>query len=116
MEIDLKDFVHALSYQQLLKLQFDLSHGSIGLQKIVGLRLKELEQSHQKVCATCNGPIHKHDTPYTVLFGPSDFRKKASCCAMDCFIEFVEKLKQYEGQSTTNYEDSTLHEKTSLRE
>jgi hypothetical protein len=106
MEIDLKDFVHALSYQQLLRMQFDLSHGAIGLQKIVGTRIKELEQANQKVCATCNGPIQTHTQTYTVLFGPTDFRKKATCCAMDCFVEFVEKLKQFEGQSTTKYEET----------
>jgi len=35
------------------------------------------------------------------LFGPSDFRKKATCCGMDCMEQFMGKLKQFEGIKTT---------------
>jgi hypothetical protein len=98
MEYRIEDLVEGLTYAQLLRMQFDLNHGSLQLKKLVDSRIKQLEQANRRVCATCNCPImDDSDHVYTLMFGPSDFRKKATCCGMDCFDEFVKKVKEYEG-------------------
>lgn len=98
MEYRIEELVEGLTYAQLVRMQFDLSHGSIQLKKLVDSRIKHLEAQNRRVCATCSCAIlDDSDHVYTIMFGPSDFRKKATCCGMDCFEQFLTKLKQYEG-------------------
>ncbi len=102
MEYTVDDLVDGLSYSHLLRMQFDLNHGALHLKKLVDARIRMLEAANRKVCAACGNDIDSENaSAYTVVFGPSDFRKKATCCGMDCFEEFIVKLKQYEGIKTT---------------
>lgn len=101
MEYTIDNLVDGLTYAQLLKMQFDLQHGALNLRKLVDSRIKQLETQNRKVCACCGFEITvDSDSSYTLVFGPSDFRKKATFCAMDCFEQFLKKLKEYEGLST----------------
>ncbi|HLP80164.1 MAG TPA: hypothetical protein VK158_05995 [Acidobacteriota bacterium] len=101
MEYTVEDLVAALTYGQLLKLQFDLNHGSLYAKKLISKRITELETVPRKICATCNCELPEQaDYAYTITFGPNDFKKKATCCGMDCLEQFMGKLKQFEGIRT----------------
>lgn len=102
MEYTIENLIDGLTYAQLLKMQFDLTHGAMGLRRLIDERIKMLENQNRKVCVTCGTEIFTDSTStFTVLFGPADFRKKATCCGMDCFERFTIKLKQFEGSKTT---------------
>ena len=102
MEYTIDNLIDGLTYAQLLKMQFDLQHGGLYVKKLVESRIKMLENQNRKVCVSCGAEVFADSSStYTVLFGPSDFRKKATCCGMDCMEQFMGKLKQFEGIKTT---------------
>jgi hypothetical protein len=98
MKLSIADAVALLDYQELLALDMDVAHGSLGLRKIVQERITRLETTHQKHCASCGTLLCTDNHCYTLVFGPSELRKKATCCGMDCFEQFVAKIKTYEAE------------------
>jgi hypothetical protein len=96
--IELADMVKMLPYDKLIHLLQDIETGGNQLRFMLQERIKELEKTKQKVCASC-GIEFSSDAPYTMVFGPVDMRKKASFCGLDCmntFTKQLEELKHYD--------------------
>ena len=83
-----------LDYNELMRFKNDLDSGAITLKKLVEEKIKKKLKEHEKICATCSSPLNFYNTNnYTLLFGPDDFKKKASFCGLDCLEYFIIKLK-----------------------
>ncbi|MFH1133574.1 MAG: hypothetical protein V1735_03725 [Nanoarchaeota archaeon] len=90
----LTSFLQSLELQELLALRRDLSSGCIVIKRELAKRIQEERKQHASHCTTCQAPIDPSSaSTFTVLFGPDDFKKRASFCAMDCMSYFMERLK-----------------------
>jgi hypothetical protein len=93
----LKDIIAGLEHQELLKMKKDLEEGSLHIRKLVNKQIREHEKRHQMNCATCLSDLNQYSrSNYTLLFGPDDFKKKASFCGLDCLEYFLNNLKELE--------------------
>ena len=90
-----EEVVDILDYNELMRFKGDLDTGAITLKKLLEDRIKRKLKEHEKVCATCSGELNFYKTNnYTLVFGPDDFKKKASFCGLDCLEYFIIKLKE----------------------
>ena len=90
-----EEVVDILDYNELMRFKGDLDTGAITLKKLLEDRIKRKLKEHEKVCATCSGELNFYKTNnYTLVFGPDDFKKKASFCGIDCLEYFIIKLKE----------------------
>ena len=90
-----KEFLDSLEHYELVKIKQDLDKGSIDLGKSIQNKINELERRHSKFCVTCSNNLDPYNSSsFTLLFGPEDFKKKASFCGSDCLVYFLTKLKQ----------------------
>ena len=90
-----KHLIEALDYQDLQQIKKDLDQGGIEISSLVVKRLQEKERQHGTFCVNCHAdidPSNRHNC--TLIFGPIDFRKKASFCALDCLEYFISGLKK----------------------
>lgn len=86
--------VKSLDHRELMKLKKDLRHGGIYLKNLVREMVKENEKKNNGHCVICGEKINQLDiNNYTLLWGPEDFKKKASFCAIDCLKYFLTKLE-----------------------
>ena len=91
----LSRFLSTLEHYELVKLKQEMENGNLDVEKEVQENVKELEKKHAKYCATCSNTLNLYNTNnYTIIFGPEDFKKKASFCGLDCLEYFLIKLKQ----------------------
>jgi len=91
----LSKFLSSLEHYELVKLKQEMENGNLDVEKEVQENVKELEKKHAKYCATCSNTLNLYNTNnYTIIFGPEDFKKKASFCGLDCLEYFLIKLKQ----------------------
>ncbi len=91
----LRDVIDYLDSDELLRIKVDLEKGGIHLKDFVSIKLKERENLHRQICSNCQADIDPHSTSiYTLVFGPSDFKKKATFCGMDCLEYFLESIKE----------------------
>ncbi len=89
------DVVGSLDYDNLIELQRDLLRGGASIKQVVSIKLKEITATEVRVCATCGGTINMRvANEFTLIFGPSDFKKRASFCAIDCMEYFTANLKR----------------------
>ena len=89
------EFLNSLEHYELVKLKQELEKGNLDLTKALQNKIKEHEKKHAKYCTTCSNTLDPYNTNnYTLIFGPDDFRKKASFCGLDCLEYFLIKLKQ----------------------
>ena len=89
-----EDVIDVLDYNELMRFKTDLDSGAIALKKLIEENVKRKLKEHEKTCATCSGELNFYKTSnYTIIFGPDDFKKKASFCGLDCLEYFVAKLK-----------------------
>jgi hypothetical protein len=96
----IKDIVTHIDHEDLMKLRQDLDKGGIHLKNLIEKQIKENEKKHEAYCSTCNINIDPQQVNnFTLLFGPEDFRKKASFCGLDCLEYFLGKLKKIEEKS-----------------
>ena len=89
------EIIDMLNYEELVDLQRDLFGGGTSIKQVVNNRIKEVNDSQTRVCATCGGTVNlsvNHE--YTLIFGPKDLKKRASFCAVDCLEYFFAQLKQ----------------------
>lgn len=95
MSKKVSEIVAMLNYEELVDLQRDLFGGGTSIKQVVNNRIKEVNESQTRVCATCGNTVNlslNHE--YTLIFGPKDLKKRASFCAVDCLEYFFVQLKQ----------------------
>lgn len=95
MSKKVSEIVAMLNYEELVDLQRDLFGGGATIKQVVSNRIKEVNDSQTRVCATCGNTVNlslNHE--YTLIFGPKDLKKRASFCAVDCLEYFFIQLKQ----------------------
>ena len=91
----LKKFLDSLEHYELVRLKQQIEKGSLDIEKEIGESITEHERKHAKFCATCSNSLDPYNTNnYTIVFGPDDFRKKASFCGLDCLEYFLTNLKR----------------------
>lgn len=92
-------FLESLEHYELVKLKQDMEKGTLDVTKLIQKQIKEHEKRHASYCATCSNTLDSYNTNnYTIIFGPEDFKKKASFCGLDCLEYFLIKLKQMQGE------------------
>ncbi|MGM5483832.1 MAG: hypothetical protein ACQER9_02850 [Nanobdellota archaeon] len=85
----------SLNYDELLRLQRDLSSGGLYLNHLVNKKIQEVETSGRSVCASCGCDFEESKTsPYTLVFGENTIKKKASFCGLDCMEDFLRDLRR----------------------
>ena len=88
-------FLSSLEHYELVRLKQEIEKGNLDMEKEIQENIKERERKHSKFCATCSNNLDLYNTNnYTIIFGPEDFKKKASFCGLDCLEYFLIKLKQ----------------------
>ena len=101
----LTKFLSSLEHYELVRLKNELEKGSIDFEKTIQDQIKEHEKKHSLFCTTCSNDLDYYNTNnYTIIFGPEDFRKKASFCGLDCLEYFMIKLKQIKGEGKNSKE------------
>ena len=89
-----EEVVDILDYNELMRFKSDLDSGAITIKKLLEENIKKKLKEHEKTCATCSNTLNFYKTSnYTIVFGPDDFKKKASFCGLDCLEYFINKLK-----------------------
>ncbi len=89
-----EDVIDILDYNELMRFKNDLDSGAITLKRLLEEKIKKKLKEHEKICATCSSELNFYRTSnYTLVFGPDDFKKKASFCGLDCLEYFITKLK-----------------------
>jgi hypothetical protein len=89
----LLNMINSMDTDELRLIQRDLYEGNIGY--LVRRRLFELDKDKdddKKVCPVCGTKITETNDKFTLVFGPPDFRKKASFDEADCLRFFVSGL------------------------
>jgi len=95
-----EEVFEVLDYNELMRFKSDLDSGAITLKKLLEEKIKGKLKEHEKICATCSGQLNFYKTSnYTIVFGPDDFKKKASFCGLDCLEYFIIKLKDMKTQA-----------------
>jgi len=88
-------FLGSLEHYELVRLKNEIEKGNLDIEKEIRGYIKDHEKKHAKYCTTCSNTLDPYNTNnYTIIFGPDDFRKKASFCGLDCLEYFLIKLKQ----------------------
>jgi len=91
----IKEEIEDWEYYELKELQKELLGGSTNLVKIVGRKVKDLEQDTGCICPVCNSAIDSSKpATFTLIFGPNNINKKISFCALDCLQYFISQLKE----------------------
>ena len=90
-----EEVMDILDYNELMRFKSDLDSGAVTLKKLLEEKIKKKLKEHEKICATCSNNLNFYKTNnYTLIFGPDDFKKKASFCGLDCLEYFTIKLKE----------------------
>ena len=91
-----EDVFEILDYNELMRFKIDVDTGAITVKKLLEEKIKNKLKEHEKVCVTCSNNLNFYKTNnYTLVFGPDDFKKKASFCGLDCLEYFIIKLKEF---------------------
>jgi len=95
MDKRLRDIVHVIDYYELLRIKKDLEQGGIHLKKFIQAEIDERHKQHSVFCSTCDTEIDpKSTTTTTLMFGPHDFKKKATFCGRDCLSYFLKNIDE----------------------
>lgn len=100
-----KQFLSTLEHYELNALKQQVEKGKLDIVKEINEKVKEHEKQHAKECAACSNSLDPYNSNnYTIIFGPDDFRKKASFCGIDCLEYFLANIKQMkEGAGKTEF-------------
>jgi hypothetical protein len=89
-----EEVLDVLDYNELIRFKQDFDSGAIMLKKMLDEKVRAKQREHEKTCSTCSGDLRFYRASnYTLIFGPDDFKKKASFCGLDCMEYFITKLK-----------------------
>ncbi len=89
----LKDFLGHLDLYELQRFKNLIKEDSSKILKLLNNEIKKYEFEKNSYCAVCGTRIEKKDYNYTLIFGPDDFKKKASFCEKDCMEYFMNHIK-----------------------
>ena len=94
-----EDIMEVLDYNELMRFKSDLDSGAITLKRLLEDKIKRKLKEHEKNCANCSNDLNFYKSNnYTLVFGPDDFKKKASFCGIDCLEYFITKLKEFKSK------------------
>lgn len=100
MEEKITKILGTLDYSELIRIQKDLESGGLFLQQLVTQKVREVETTNRKFCASCGKDMQtEKDDIYTLLFGEKTMKKKASFCGIDCLESFTDMLKEHKTAS-----------------
>ena len=103
----LKDLINILDFDELLKVKKDLEKNSIHLKRLIDRKIEEKKNIHSRHCSYCSGPINPYNREnFTLLFGPEDFKKKATFCGMDCLKAFMLEIEEIKKSRLKNIENN----------
>ncbi|MDD5086195.1 MAG: hypothetical protein PHV16_00405 [Candidatus Nanoarchaeia archaeon] len=91
----IKEMMNSLGYEELvnIKKDLDINQGNL-IKDIIKQRINDIESNDNSICVVCGRALNPHVTDhYTLVFGPSDLRKKANFCALDCLQYFLSQIK-----------------------
>src|SRR3989338_4692054 len=89
-----EEVMDVLDYNELMRFKSDLDSGAVILKRMLEEKIKKKLKEHERICATCSNNLNFYKSNnYTLMFGPDDFKKKASFCGLDCLEYFMIKLK-----------------------
>ncbi|HLG23531.1 MAG TPA: hypothetical protein VI564_01230 [Candidatus Nanoarchaeia archaeon] len=89
-----EDVVDMLDYEELMKFKKDIDQGAVTVKRLLEFKIKKKLKEHDKICAVCYSELNFYAVNnYTLVFGPDDFKKKASFCGLDCLGHFVMQLR-----------------------
>lgn len=89
-----EEVFEVLDYNELMRFKSDMDTGAMTVKRLLEEKIKAKLKEHEKVCATCSNNLNFYKANnYTLVFGPDDFKKKASFCGLDCLEYFILKLK-----------------------
>ena len=95
-----EEAIDLLDYNELLRFKSDIDGGSVIVKKLLQEKIRSKLKEHEKVCSTCSNELNFYRASnYTLIFGPDDFKKKASFCGLDCLEYFILKLKNMKKES-----------------
>lgn len=86
----LGSIIDTVGYEELKNIEKDLNEGNI--ERLIKEKLLQFEKG-RKICPVCYRTINEGDEHFTLIFGPDDFKKKASFCGVDCLEFFISKIK-----------------------
>lgn len=90
-----KKFLDSLEHYELTHLKNKIEKGNLDVIKEIQAKIKDHEKKHANDCVTCSNTLDPYNVnSYTIMFGPEDFKKKASFCGLDCLEYFLLNLKQ----------------------
>ena len=89
----LRDVIDKIDYYELLKIKKDLKEGGKHLLDFIESEISRRNVHHHVNCAVCGIEINPKSTETsTLVFGPVDFRKKATFCGKDCLNYFIKTM------------------------
>ncbi|MBL7056544.1 hypothetical protein ISS07_06530 [Candidatus Woesearchaeota archaeon] len=89
-----------MEHYELVYLKQKIEKGNLDVIKEMQEKIKDLERKHNNDCSTCSNNLDPYNpNSYTLMFGPEDFKKKASFCGLDCMEYFVSNMKHMKQDS-----------------
>ena len=89
-----KDVIELVEYADLIRIKKDLEKGGKTISELIESRIEHEQKNHETICGFCQNNIDfKSTKTFTLLFGPDDFKKKATFCAVDCLEGFLNQFK-----------------------
>ena len=77
-----------------MTLKKDMDGQGLATKRIVSEKLRKKMRDFEKSCTVCSSELRFYNrSNYTLVFGPDDFKKKASFCGLDCLQYFTDHLK-----------------------
>jgi hypothetical protein len=90
-----EELLEALSYDELVALKKDIDSQALHTKSVLEAKLKKKMREFEKCCAVCSSELRLYSrSNYTLVFGPDDFKKKASFCGLDCLQYFINHLRE----------------------
>ena len=92
--VKFREAVEHLEFAELQKIKSDLDTGAMHMKRIIEAKIQKKEAEHGHVCNVCMSSIDQFSVnTFTLVFGPDNFKRKASFCGMDCLKYFIANLE-----------------------
>ncbi len=102
-----EDLLESLTYDELTALKKDIDGQGLATKRMVSDKLRKKMKEFEKICSVCSSELRFYNrSNYTIVFGPDDFKKKASFCGLDCLQYFIDYLKDIHKDSVHPRQDN----------